>query len=138
MILFTIWGCPTAKQSYSDQDLNNGIFLRKISKFLHFEVVISSPFFKKEDDLVFCYDVDCLMNGLGIKHDPQEWRLFIDSSKLSLKAMLLHNGNQHPSTPVGHNVHIKQTYKNQKQLLNKLEYSKYSWDIYSNLKVVLC
>ena len=56
-----------------------------------------APFCRKEDDLVFCYDVDGLMNALGIKHDPQEWRLFIDSSKLSLKAGLLHNENSiHP------------------------------------------
>jgi len=41
---------------------------------------------------VFCYDVDGLMNALGIEYDPQEWRLFRDSSKLSLKAVLLHNG----------------------------------------------
>jgi len=57
-------------------------------------------FFRNEDDLVFCYDVDGLMNTLGIKHNPQEWRLFIDSSKLSPKAVLLHNGNHHPSIPV--------------------------------------
>jgi hypothetical protein len=38
-----------------------------------------APFFRKEDDLVFCYKVDGLMNALGIKHDPQEWRLFIES-----------------------------------------------------------
>jgi len=44
-----------------------------------------APFFRKEDDLVFCYDVDDLMNAFGMKHDPQKWRLFIDSSKLSLK-----------------------------------------------------
>jgi len=50
-------------------------------------------FFRKEDDLVFCYDVDGVMNALGIKHGPKELRLFIDSSKLSLKAVLLHNGN---------------------------------------------
>jgi len=49
-------------------------------------------FFRREDDLVFCYDVDGLMNALGIEYDPQEWRLFRDSSKLSLKAVLLHNG----------------------------------------------
>jgi len=72
---------------------------------------------------VFCYDVDGLMNALGNKHDQQEWRLFIDSSKLSLKAVLLHNGNQHPSIPVGHAAHMKETYENIKQLLNKLEYS---------------
>jgi hypothetical protein len=35
-------------------------------------------FFRKEDDHEFCYDVDGLMNALGIKHDPQEWRRFID------------------------------------------------------------
>ena len=55
-----------------------------------------APFFRKEDVLVFCYDVGGLMNALGIKHDRQEWRLFIVSSKLSLKAVLLHNGKQHP------------------------------------------
>jgi hypothetical protein len=49
------------------------------------------PFLRKKDDLAFCYDVDGLMNALRIKHDPQEWRLFIDSSKLSLKAVLLRN-----------------------------------------------
>jgi len=51
------------------------------------------------------------MDALGIKRDPQEWRLFIDSSKLSLKAVLLHNGNQHPSIPVGHGVHMKHQIK---------------------------
>jgi len=75
-------------------------------------------FIRKEYDLVFCCDVDGLMNALGIKHDPQEWRLFIDSSKLCLKAVLLHNGNQHPSIPVGHAVYMKVTYENLKQLLN--------------------
>jgi hypothetical protein len=85
---------------------------------------------------VFCYDVDGLMNALGIKHDPQEWRLFIDSSKLNLKAVLLHNANQHPPVPVGHAVHMTETYGNLKQLLNNLEYSEYGWHICGDLKVV--
>jgi hypothetical protein len=67
----------------------------RISSFRSHQQLV--PFFRKEDDLVFCYDVDGLMNALRIKHDPQVWRLFINSSKLSLKAVLLHNGNQHPS-----------------------------------------
>ena len=33
------------------------------------------PSFRKEDDLLFCYEVDGLMNALGIKHGPQELRL---------------------------------------------------------------
>lgn len=94
------------------------------------------PYFRKEDDLVFCSDVDSLMNALGIKHDPQEWRLFIDSSKLSLKAVLLHNGNRLPSIPVGHTVYMKETYDNLKQLLNCLQYSKYGWHLCCDLKVV--
>jgi len=89
-----------------------------------------------EYDPVFCYDVDGLMNALGIKHDPQELRLFIDSSKLGLNEALLHNGNQHPSIPVGHAVHMKEPYENLKQLLNKLECSKYGWHICGDLKVV--
>jgi hypothetical protein len=72
------------------------------------------PFFRKEDDLVFCYDVDSLMNALAIEHDPQEWGLFIDNSQLSLKAMFLHNGKLHPSIPVGHAVHMKEPYENLK------------------------
>ena len=85
---------------------------------------------------MLCYDVDDLMNTLGIKYDQQEFLLFLDPSKLSLKSVLLHNGNQHPFIPVGHAVHMKETYEKQKELLNKLECSKYGWHICGDLKVV--
>jgi hypothetical protein len=98
----------------------------------------AGAFIRKEYDPVFCYDVGGVMNELGIEHDPQEWRLFIDSSKLCLRAVLLHKGNQHPSIPVEHAVHTKETYVNLKQLLNKLEYSKYGWHICGGLEVVSC
>jgi hypothetical protein len=55
---------------------------------------------------------------------------------MSLKAVLLHNGKQHPPIPVGHAVHMKETYENLKQLLNKLEYSKCGWHICGDLEVV--
>ena len=63
------------------------------------------PFFFMEGHLVACNNINGLMAALNIVHDPDEWRLFIDSSKTSLKAVLLHNGNDLPSIPVGHAVH---------------------------------
>jgi hypothetical protein len=64
-------------------------------------------FFKMERGLVACTVIDGLMQTINIKHNPLAWQLFIDSSKLSLKAVLLHNGNTLPSIPVGHSVHNK-------------------------------
>mgnify|MGYP003623728426 FL=1 len=88
------------------------------------------------ENLVFCNDVDGLMVAMGMKHVPDEWRLFIDSSKLSLKVVLLHNGNKLPSIPIGHAVHMKETYDNIKVLINCLNYDKYKWCICADLKVV--
>ena len=50
--------------------------------------------------------------------------------------MLLQNGKQQRSIPGGHAVHMKETYENLKQLLKKLEYSKYGWHSCGDLKVV--
>jgi len=50
--------------------------------------------------------------------------------------VLLHNGNHRPSIPVGHAVHMKETYENLKQLLSKLENSKFGWHICGDLKAV--
>ncbi|GFV20682.1 uncharacterized protein TNCV_777271 [Trichonephila clavipes] len=69
-------------------------------------------------------------------YEPEEWRLFIDSSKRSLKAVLLHNGNRYASVPVGHSVHLKECYENIEFILNKLSYSDYKWTICGDLKVI--
>ena len=76
------------------------------------------------------------MSELGCEHNPADWRLFIDSSKTSLKAVLLHNGNIKPSIPVGYSILRKETYNTMKILLDLLEYPKYIWKICSDLKVV--
>jgi len=64
-------------------------------------------FFKMERGLVVCTDIDGLMQTFNINQNLLDWRLFIDSSKLSLKAVLRHNGHTLPSIPVGHSVHNK-------------------------------
>ncbi|GBM18055.1 hypothetical protein AVEN_75492-1 [Araneus ventricosus] len=59
-----------------------------------------------------------------------------DSSKVSLKAVLLHKGNKHPSIPVGYAVRMKETYETLKHMLSSIEYSKNSWHICADLKVI--
>jgi hypothetical protein len=73
-------------------------------------------FFKMERDLVACTDIDGLMQALNINHIPLDWRLFVDSSNLSLQAVLLHNGNTLPPVPIGHSVH-NESYENRKILM---------------------
>lgn len=46
-------------------------------------------FFKSENSICYCQDIDGLLNNLGIAHKPDEWRLFIDGSTESLKAALV-------------------------------------------------
>ena len=106
----------------------------KISEFRHRNKKLTS-FFDSYNRLCFCNDVGGLMMELGYEYRCDEWRLFIDSSKASLKAVLLHNGNIHPSIPVVHAVQLKESYETMKLLLDALQYPKYSWKICGGLKV---
>jgi hypothetical protein len=82
-------------------------------------------YFAQEESVVYCNDIPDLVNMLGIEYKRDEWRLFIDSSKRSLKVVLLHNGNRLASVPVAHSVHLKETYENLEQLLEKLNYKQH-------------
>jgi len=93
-------------------------------------------FFKMERSLVACNDIDGLMQTININHNPLDWRLFIDLSKLSLKAILFHNGNILPSIPVGHSMHNKELYENMKILLEAINYDKFKRQICGDLKVI--
>lgn len=92
--------------------------------------------FSKEEGLVFCNDVNGLFVKLGHEHVTSEWRLFIDSSKTSLKAVLLHNGNKLPSIPVAYSVNLKETYEVMRLVLDKINYKDFQWAICADLKVV--
>ncbi|XP_076307323.1 uncharacterized protein LOC143223336 isoform X2 [Tachypleus tridentatus] len=95
-----------------------------------------TKFFAQVDSLCFCVDIEGLFSALGCNYDPREWRLFIDSSMLSLKAVLLHNDNVHPSIPVGYVAHTKETYESMEMLLKYIQYNKYNCNICGDLKVV--
>lgn len=76
------------------------------------------------------------MAQFHVNHDPAEWRLFIDSSKRILKAVLLHNNSRYASIPVGHSVYLKETYENLKLVFNKLGYQNHKWLVCGDLKVL--
>lgn len=93
-------------------------------------------FYQMDENLCFCNDVNGLFEHIKIPHEPDQWRLFIDSSSRSLKAVLLHNGNKFPSIPVAHSAQLKETYENIKLLLEKLKYECYKWDVCGDFKML--
>lgn len=95
-----------------------------------------SAFYSMDDNLAYCSDVHGLMEAFGRKHKPEEWRLFIDASKFSLKAVLLHNGNVLPSVPMAYSVHLRESYDTMKCLLTSIDYKRYEWKICGDLKVI--
>ena len=54
-------------------------------------------FFTMEHSLVYCVDIQGLIEKLGTVCHPSDWRLFFDASKSSLKSVLLHNRDQFAS-----------------------------------------
>ena len=69
-------------------------------------------------------------------NNPDQWRLFIDSSQLSLKVVLLHNGNRFPSVPLAHAPNMKENYESIKLFLRKIKYDEFKWKLCGDLKVV--
>lgn len=95
------------------------------------------PFFSQEDNLVYCQDVKGLLEKMGLcDYSPNEWRLFIDSSKRSLKCVLLHNGNKYGSIPIGHSTKMKEAYDTIALVLTKIKYTEHQWVICVDLKMV--
>ena len=68
--------------------------------------------------LCFCTDIEGLFQESGIAYSALNWRLLVDSSKQSLKAVLLHNDNVYPSIPIAHSVQIKEDCESVKILLD--------------------
>jgi len=87
-------------------------------------------FFSQEGGVMFYNDVCSIMEVLGHEYNPDEWRMFIDSSKVSLKVVLLHNGNRFPSIPLAHAANIKESYESMKLLLGKIKYDEFNWKLW--------
>ena len=94
-------------------------------------------YFSEEENFVYCNNIKGLLLAMGLPHYyPDEWRLFIDRSKRSLKCVLLHNGNKFAYVPIGHSVILKEHYSSVKMVLEKMCYKEHNWVICVDLKMV--
>jgi len=85
---------------------------------------------------MFSNDVCSVMEVLGLEYKPDQWRLFIDSSKMRGKVVLLHNGNRFPSVPLANAANMKGSYENMKLLLGNIKYDEFKWKLFGDLNVV--
>ena len=86
--------------------------------------------------MCYCTDINGLMTELGCEYKSDEWRLFIDSSKSSLKAVLLFNGNTNPSVPVVQAVEMKERCQTMQILLKLIKHEEHAWSIFGDLEVI--
>ena len=95
------------------------------------------PLFNENSDLVYCSDVEGVLLRLSVQeYDANSWRWFIDSSKRSLKCVLLHNTNTYASIPIGHSTTWKKKHESIKQVMEKTNYSNHNWVICVDLRMV--
>jgi hypothetical protein len=93
-------------------------------------------FFSSSEDVVYCNYVEGLFGALGRVYNSEEWRIFIDSSKVSLKAVLRHTGNNYPSVPLADCLHMKKkSHEIMRNFLNYIDYDKFKLKICGDLKV---
>jgi hypothetical protein len=65
-----------------------------------------------EGGVMFCNDVLSVMEIFGYEYTPDQWRLFIDSSKVSLQLVLLYSGKRFLFVSLAHAANIKESYEN--------------------------
>lgn len=71
-----------------------------------------------------------------MEHKPYEWRLFLDGSNKSFKAVLLHNTNRLPSVLVYYAVGKAEKREVIEIVLQCIQHDQYMWLICSDLKLV--
>ena len=98
-------------------------------EFLHF-FFEEKIWFTAQILFIFCKSLEChIMN-------PKISYLVIDSCKRSFKCVLLHNGNQLASVPLGHSTSPKENYDSVKYVLEKISHCQHEWQICADLKMV--
>nr|XP_042913198.1 F-box/LRR-repeat protein 16-like [Parasteatoda tepidariorum] len=96
-------GFPQPSSQVELNDLTRDLGLSKEAVGLNREKEFIK-YFDEEENLIYCSDAPGLMSKFNVIYNKDEWRLFIDSSKRSLKAVIPHHVSQYASVPVEHSV----------------------------------
>ena len=75
-------------------------------------------YFTKNYQVVYCSNIDGFVKAMGIDYCISDWRLFIDSSNKSLKAVVLFNRNKVSSIPASYSISMSENYNNMIVLLS--------------------
>lgn len=101
------------------------------------ETSLSKYFDELPDGTPFCKDVDLLIEDwFEMPYDANEYRLFMDSGKGSLKAVLLSNGGHLKSLPLLYSTTMKESQADIEKVLECVGYFKHNWSIVCDLKMV--
>ena len=95
-----------------------------------------STVFRVDGPLCYCCDIISLFKNLWRGPHASERLPFLDSSKRSLKAFLLHNFNVKPTVPIAHSVQLKESYESIEIILNAIQYNKCKRSLFGNLNVI--
>lgn len=95
-------------------------------------------FFERNEanTLAFCNNVCGLMQQLGHQYQANDWRLFIDSSKRSLKAALLYRDKTKNPVTLAISSNTRANIESMKNILEKIKYNDNLWTICADLKVI--
>lgn len=109
----------------------------KVTGYRYREERFVQYFTASEDNkYAYCNSVTGLMAELNIDYNAEQWRLFIDSSKSALKAVLLFHDNSLKPIPLFYGLEMKETYESMKFTLEKISYDNHKWRLICDLKVV--
>ena len=117
------------------QDNVKVTYYRDRDKELHY-------LFEQTDEAAFMKNIAGFFEwmNLSISEQQGQWRVFIDSSMRSLKAVLLHNGSLYPEVPIFFSRTLAEGYETLKHLLEKINYndlsSKFKFKICGDFKVI--
>lgn len=93
-------------------------------------------YFATRDKICYCTDIVELFAAMKEPFVGREWRLFIDGSKTSIKAVLLHIGNVKPSIPVTFVSGMKEEYSTMRDILTLIQYNRFMFKIVADFKVI--